>query len=151
MKNIIYITFLIILPIIIFSCNNESEFPTKYIIENTTERNIEIKFYDRSNKDLNGNSTLVDSRSIAGKGIIYHESRIVQGPSDSDSPLEIFKADSLAIFFDNEKVESHYDGIPSGNSLTFIGDYIGMGNTTYTYKISEKNYENSRVCDGNCD
>jgi len=139
------------LPIIIFSCNNESEFPTKYIIENTTERNIEIKFYDRSNEDSSGNSTLVDSRSISGKGIIYDESRTVQGPSDSDSPLEIFKADSLAIFFDNEKVESHYDGIPSGNSLTFIGDYIGIGNTTYTYKITEKNYENAIPCDGDCE
>lgn len=138
------------LPIFIFSCNNESEFPTKYIIENTTERTIEIKFYDRSNRDASGDPTLVNSQNIIGKGILYNESRTVQGPADSDSPLEIFNADSLAILFDDEKVESHYDGLPSGNSLTFIGDYIGEGNTIYTYKITAKNYENARVCDGDC-
>lgn len=151
MKNIIQIRFLIILPIFIFSCNNESEFPTNFIIENTIERTIEIKFYDRSIKDASGNSKLVNSRNIIGKGMLYNESRTVQGPADSDSPLEIFKADSLAVFFDNENVESHYDGLPSGNSLTFIGDYIGEGNTTYTYKITEKNYQNAVECDGNCE
>ncbi|MFN3138400.1 MAG: hypothetical protein ACE37L_11985 [Allomuricauda sp.] len=64
---------------------------------------------------------------------------------------EIFRADSIVMIFDNERLETHYlfTNEPAGNSLFDFDSYQRDGET-YTYTIDAKNYNNATPCDGPC-
>lgn len=96
-----------------------------------------------------GKPVLVFIKEINGAGFIYDESKTLYNPGDSEIPEDVFGADSLAVIFDNERIQAHYSGLPFENSLAFFSDYIQEEDTN-RYIITEENYQNATGCDGDC-
>lgn len=140
-------SWIILLLIISNSCTDQGEYKGRYIIENATERSVKIKFYERQRV---GEPILVFTKVIDGPGVLYDEVKVLEGVTDREVPMDIFGADSLAVIFDDEKIQAHYSGLPFENSLAFFSDYMQDGNTN-RYIITEENYENAIPCDGDCD
>lgn len=129
------------------SCTDQDDYKGRYIIENATERTVKIKFYDRQRV---GEPILILTKEIDGSGIIYDEFKTLYSPGDNEIPEDVFNADSLAVFFDNQKIQPHYDGLPFGNSLAFFSDYIQEGDTN-RYIITDENYQNAVECNDDCE
>ena len=147
MYNYILKSWIIVLLIISNSCTDQGFYEGRYIIENDTERTVEIRFYKRQRV---GAPILVLTKEINGPGIIYDEFKKLYSPGDSEIPKDVFGADSLAVIFNSEKIQAHYESIPFENSLSDFGDYMQDGNTN-RYIITEENYENAIPCDGDCE
>lgn len=147
MNNYILKFWLVPFLVMINACTDSKPSKGRYIIENGTDRNVEIRFYESQGI---GNPTLVFTEEIDGPGIIYDETVTLEGVTDREGPKDIFGADSLAIIFDGIRVQAHYEGLPFGNSLVFFSDYIQNGDTN-RYIITEENYQSAVECDGNCE
>jgi hypothetical protein len=144
-----YIIKLWVVPILIIlnACTDSKPSKGRYIIENSTERKVKIKFYERQQL---GDQILILTKEIEGPGILYDKVKVLEGVTDREGPRDIFGADSLAVIFDNEKIQPHYEGLPFENSLVFFSDYIQEGDTK-RYIITEENYQNAAPCDGDCE
>jgi len=147
MYNYILKSWVIVLLIIFNSCTDQGEYKGRYIIENATERSLKIKFYKRQPI---GKPILVLTKEINGPGIVYDEFKTLYSPGDNEIPEDVFGADSLAVIFDNEKIQAHYEGLPFENSLAFFSDYMQDGDTK-RYIVTEENYQAAIPCDGDCD
>jgi len=147
MSSHILRTCLIFIILSINSCTDQGDYKNRYIIENATERTVTIKFYERQRLS---EPKLVLTKEIDGPGIMYDEIKNLVDVSDRESPEVIFAADSLAVIFDNKKIQAHYESLPFGNSLAFFSDYIQEGDTK-RYIITEENYQNALECNGECD
>ena len=132
--------------VVLNSCTNQSSYQGRYIIENATDRTVKIKFYDRQRV---GEPVLVFSKTIDGAGIVYDEHITLYSPGDNETAQDVFGADSLAVIFDGEKIQAHYEWLPFENSLSNFEDYVSKGNTK-RYIITEENYEDAVDCNGNC-
>jgi hypothetical protein len=146
MYNYILKSWVIVLLIISNSCTDQGNYKGRYIIENATEKEVKIKFYKRQRV---GVPILILTKEINGPGIIYDEFKTLYSPGDNEIPKDVFGADSLAVIFDSEKIQAHYESIPFENSLSDFGDYMQEGDTN-RYIITEENYQNAVDCDGNC-
>ncbi len=140
-------SWVIVLFIISNSCTDQGEYKGRYIIENATERTVKIKFYERQRV---GEPLLAFTRDIVGPGVLYDEVKVLDGVTDTQSPEDVFGSDSLAVIFDGEKIQAHYEGLPFENSLAFFSDYMQEGDT-FRYIITEENYKNALDCDGDCE
>lgn len=137
----------IIIIFTVISCINPDSYEGRYIIENDIDENVEIRFY---NREQDSDPILVLTKAINGRGVLYDESKFLYGPLDREISEYIYGADSIAVIFEKKRVESHYEGFPFENSLTFFSDYKSEGNTK-RYIITNQNFENAIPCDGNCD
>ncbi|MDT0651899.1 hypothetical protein [Autumnicola edwardsiae] len=133
--------------LVLYGCTDQGEYKGRYIIENATEKTVKIKFFKRQPI---GEPILVLTKEIGGAGIIYDEIRNFDNITDREIPEDVFGADSLAVIFDGEKIQAHYEGLPFGNSLVFFSDYI-QNSDTNRYIITEQNFENAVDCNNNCD
>lgn len=147
MYNHILKSWVIVLLTIVGSCTDQGDYKGRYIIENATERSVKIKFYERQRV---GKPVLILIKEINGSGIVYDEFKTLSSPGDNEIAKDIFGADSLAVIFNDEKIQAHYSGLPFGNSLVFFSDYIQEGDTN-RYIIIEENYQNAIECDGDCE
>jgi hypothetical protein len=137
MYNYMLKSWVIVLLIIFNSCTDQDDYKGRYIIENATERAVEIKFYDRQRV---GEPVLVLTKEINGSGVVYDEFKTLYSPGDNEIPEDVFGADSLAVIFDGKKIQAHYSGLPFENSLAFFSDYMQDGDTN-RYIITEENYQ----------
>lgn len=137
--------FLVLIPFT--SCTNSGTYEGRYIIENQTDKRVELRFY--SHRD-GPNATLALTRNSDGPGVLYDESKKLYSPLDRETPEIVYGADSIVILFDNQHVQTHFGFIPIYNSLTFFGDYKSEGNIK-RYVITNQNFEEAIPCDGTCD
>ena len=147
MKTIIFRIGIILFVLSLNACTDQGEYKGRYIIDNATDKTVKIKFYDRQRV---GEPVLVRTKEVNGPGITYNEYKTLYSPGDNEVPEDVFGADSLAVIFNNQKIQPHFSGLPFENSLASFGDYIQDGDTN-RYIITEENYENAVDCDGNCD
>jgi len=147
MNSYIFKIFVILSVITLNSCTDQGDYKGRYIIENATERAVTIKFYDRQGM---GEPILILTKEIDGSGIIYDEFKTLYSPGDNEIPEDFFDADSLAVIFDNQKIQAYYESLPFENSLSDFGDYIQEGDTN-RYIITEENYQNAVGCNGDCE
>jgi len=117
---------------------------SSYSIVNETKHNIELRFYKLI---LAGQErSFVFKVTIEGQGLVIKRT-LKTYALDVDSPIEAFKADSIALVFNKERVEGHKLFVPAGNSMLF--DYERNGEQ-FTYTITEENYNNAIPCDWPC-
>jgi len=147
MSSYIFKTFVILSVITLNSCTDQGDYEGRYIIENATEREVSIKFYERQQEE---EPILVFIKTINGSGVLYDEVKDLDGVTDREVPIDIFGADSIAVIFDNQKIQAHYSSIPFQNSLSDFGDYISNGDTK-RYIITEENYDDAVECNGDCE
>ena len=140
MKNIWFV----FLVFFLFGCPDMGTYYSSYSIVNETKHNIELRFYKAI--IATEERSFVFKVEIEGEGLII-ERTLKTYALDIDSPIEAFKADSVAVIFNKERVEGHKLFVPDGNSILF--DYERNGNQ-YTYTITEENYKNATPCDGPC-
>lgn len=144
MKKTILIATSTLCFILLVNCGPEAgEQNYRYIIVNSTNRDIGISIYDTRDKSF------VKTASTSGTGIILEANITVFG-GDSASPVSAFEGDSISVNFDNEKLEGHTPGIPFGRSLLDVGDYLKDGNRRI-FRITEEDYNNATPCNGPCD
>ena len=117
-----------------------------YRIENTTDYQVSLFFY---NVGTDGQKFYAYQAEIEGKGIIV-EKKVISG-SHGDMPSNAFEANLVIVVFDNLRLQEHISGAPRENSiLDYPFTYTANGNNTYTYEITEENFENAIPCDGPC-
>ncbi|WP_242535696.1 hypothetical protein [[Muricauda] lutisoli] len=138
-KNIL--TYLIV-PFLIISCwPKELEETGMIVINNGLDKNVQMRFFRNS---IPSGPEIV---SKTGKGEIF------RGEDTSTLVVinQILQADSIALIFDNERIETHFlhTVAPEGHSLFSNDSYIHEGNKS-TYTIDAKNYINATPCNGPC-
>jgi len=139
-KGLIALLFLALL-----SCTDLGSTTSTYKIINGTSHAVELCFYKGS--IASEDRSFVFKEEIEVQGLIV-ERTLKTYALDIDSPIEAFKADSIALIFNKERVEGHTFNSPIDNSL--LDDYERNGNQ-FTYTITEENYNNAIPCDGLCD
>ena len=111
------------------------------VINNGLDNNVQMRFF------RNSIPSGLEIVSKTGKGEIY------RGEDKSTLVVinQILQADSIALIFDNERVETHFlhTVVPVGHSLFNNDSYKHDGNTS-TYTIDAKNYNNATPCNGPC-
>ncbi|MEP3383137.1 MAG: hypothetical protein ABJN84_01115, partial [Flavobacteriaceae bacterium] len=122
-----------------------------YKIINGTVEQVTLLFYDTQ-----GDKTeLVLSESLNGEGLIV-ERTLETYMRDQNNPTIAFKADSVSVIFNNERVESHHESFPKNpssfpnRSMTSSGAYEIKDFRYFTYTITQENYDNAIPCDGSC-
>ena len=96
MSRIVIIAFLIMT----LGCTDIGDFPRTFIVENATSNDLEILFYDL------GTNLVIRTESISGPGIVFQET-LITNARESNNPFLAFESDSIAIVFNNERIESH--------------------------------------------
>ncbi|MFD2100088.1 hypothetical protein [Flagellimonas iocasae] len=141
MKNIWFV----FLALFLFGCPDMGTYHTSYSIVNETKYDVELRFFQWV---FGEQREYVFSVSIQGTGLILKRS-IETDAFGSNTPNDVFKADSVAVIFNNERVEGHTFLEPFDNSIMDEGDYE-INTNQYTYTITEENYNNAIPCDGPC-
>lgn len=125
------------------SCTDSSTTTRVYRIINGTTRAVELRFYEIP---LKGQTNFVFATELDGSGLVI-ERKLKTYALETNSPIEAFEADSIALIFNKERVEGHTFSSPPGNSM--LTNYERNGNQ-FTYTITEENYNNATPCDGPC-
>ena len=121
---------------------------SSYSIVNETKHNIELRFYKAILAGQERN--FVFKVDIEGKGLIIKRT-LKTYALDIDSPIEAFKADSVAVIFNDEKIEGHILTKPKFVSIMNISGYeSNEAGDDYIYSITEANFNNAASCDGPC-
>jgi hypothetical protein len=131
---------------------------TKIIIENNSNKNIQINFYLLS-EPVNSFSDINLNQGEIFDGISFEFSRPVSNNTDYTGPRLSFKSDSAVVIFDNQKKLSSY--LISDMDVTFCepksrnifrhGNYEGIDNDQFVFEITEEDFNNATPCDGDCD
>ncbi|VAW14381.1 hypothetical protein MNBD_BACTEROID03-709 [hydrothermal vent metagenome] len=136
--------------------DNEVEMNRRdYIIENETEVNLSVKFYNKVNGTIN-NQTSKDLNK--GEQLSKKIELTIEFDISEDYPSLAYGSDSVRIVFNNEKfLTSKYNSInmvfsePIGRNIFRHSNYENLGNERYLFKITQQDYENAEDCNGNCD
>jgi hypothetical protein len=140
MKNI----FFVFIALFLLGCPDMGTYYSSYKIINGTTHAVELRFYKGSIASDERN--FVFKAATDGEGLVL-ERTLKTFALETNSPIEAFKADSIALVFNKERVEGHKLFVPAGNSMLF--DYERNGEQ-FTYTITEENYNNAIPCDGSC-
>ena len=135
--------------------DNEVEMNRRdYIIENETEVNLSVKFYNKANGTLN-NQTSKDLSK--GEQLSEKIELTIEFDISEDYPSLAYSSDSVRIVFNNEKfLTSKYNSInmvfsePIGRNMFRHSNYENLGNERYLFKVTQQDYENAEDCNGNC-
>ena len=154
MKPIILILISLILTIL--GCTNEVEINNReYIIENATNYNIDIRFYDRVSGDLNSQkSTMLK----ANEELLSNRIEINSNSKNSEEyPSLAFGSDSVKVILNNTKTFTNVFNIidgtfsdPINRNLFKHSNYESLGNETYVFKITEQDYQNAENYNTDC-
>jgi hypothetical protein len=108
----------------------------KYILENGTERNVKIDFYEKSNHK--------GSNSRSGKGIIAEGLSDDLGMDRSLFPAFFGSSDSIVVVYDNKKIQIYYlkGSLPhTSKHLLDNSSYVIESNELYRYTFTEEDYK----------
>jgi len=151
---------LLLIPLfILFNCGPEAnKFKRTYIIENSLNRTVELKFYDRRTDELKSrNFNILSGNQDRLQGTIEQTSPFNQ-TSDKAILSAVFGADSLSMIFDNTNVatqvfytSSETFSEPLNRNVFLNTNYEAIGNDRFLFKITEKDYENATPCNGDCE
>ncbi|MEW2920555.1 hypothetical protein AB1A65_03735 [Muricauda sp. ANG21] len=126
-----------------FGCPDIGSYYASYRIANETEHDVELRFYEFP---LKGQTNFVFAAELDGSGIVI-ERTLKTYALETNNPGEAFEADSIALIFNNGRVEGHTFNSPAGNSM--LTNYERNGDH-FTYTITEENYNHANPCDGPC-
>lgn len=144
MSKFLKVGFIALLFLMMLSCTDSSTTTRNYRIINGTTHAVELRFYKATL--ANQERSFVFKEEIEGEGLILE--RILKTYAlETNSPIEAYKADSIALVFNNERLEGHTFSNPAGNSM--LTNYKRNGEQ-FTYTITEENYSNATPCDGPC-
>lgn len=129
--------------LVLCGCTDSSTTTRKYNIVNETTHTVELRFYEFP---FQGEVKFVLAAELDGEGLVI-ERKLKTYAQDTNSPIEAFKADSIALVFNSERVEGHTFNNPINDSM--LDDYERNGGQ-FTYTITEENYNNATPCDGPC-
>lgn len=133
--------------LVFISCAEQIDTRT-YKIENGTSREVIMKFYIRSR--------LKKTYNTSGSGLLFTgEARNTTGRFLNAS-LAI-DADSVVVVFDSKRIQKYYlkDRVLASPETTrniMLDDaYEKTRDDLYTFVFTEKDYENAKDCNGNCE
>ena len=152
--RILYVVLISVFLSVLGCTDNEVDFNKRdYIIENNTDFQLDIKFYNKTSGILIGNLS----------GIIQNRDSQLTNTIEQTSEFENINvpyvgADSVKVIIDNDKFfTSSYDfdnsifSEPINRNLFRHSNYENLGNERYLFKIAQQDYENAEDCNGNCD
>lgn len=139
--------------ILIVSCdrNDDNKFIRSYILENSTNHKIELKFFNRGERYFIGDNILNENRTIFSRKSSDQMARVASAIAAYQGP------DSLVIIFDNNrkgKITWNGDNTTlEGINKNLFSDevYTIENNENYRYVFIEEDYNNAIDCNGNCD
>jgi hypothetical protein len=139
---------LVVFVIFLLACIDTLTFTARYRIANGTGHAVELRFYKAILADQERN--FVFKVDIEGEGLVL-ERTLKTYPPDTNGPIDAYKADSVAVIFNKERVEGHILTEPEFRSIMNISGYQSNeeGND-YIYTITETNFNNATPCDGTC-
>ncbi|RDY59608.1 hypothetical protein [Flagellimonas nanhaiensis] len=143
MSNFLKVGFNTLFFLVLASCTDSSTTTRNYKIVNGTTDAVELHFYEFP---LEGQNKFVFTTELDGPGLVI-ERTLKTYALDFNTPIEAFKADSIALIFNNERVEGHTFSSPMDNSM--LDDYERNGGQ-FTYTITEENFNNATPCDEPC-
>ncbi len=128
-------------------CTDSVTYITTYKIINETDNSVELRFYKSS---VVGEASFVFKANSDTPGLILE--RILEtGSLDTNNATDAYKADSVAVIFNGERIEAHTFLEPFDNSIMDEGDYhIIKDKNEYIYTITEANFDNATPCDWLC-
>lgn|SRR5690606_1601808 len=144
--NMKFTLFLIVTILFIQSCDmHDKRIKRKYIIENSTSREIKI--------DLYASNIFQKTTTKSGKGVIIEGSADDGGMNKRIDPFIAFDADSIVITFDNKKRQIYYysvteyklKGLPDNKMRNVFNEsaYTIESEDLYRYIFIEEDYENA--------
>lgn len=126
------------------SCDNHRDkFVRNYILENSTQHKIELKFYN------DGTQYYVGDNILSNQGEMFVRHSTDSGPHRASALSAFQDPDSLVIIFDDiRKAKIVWDGHNTsleGIDKNLLSDeaYIIENNENYRYVISEEDYNNA--------
>lgn len=140
--------------IFLFGCTNEVEFNKRdYIIENDTDFQLNIEFYNKTSGNLISDlSGILDSRGLQLTNTIEQTSEF------DNFSVPLVGADSVKVILNKDKfLISSYDSDnnvfsePINRNIFRHSNYKNLGNERYLFKITQQDYENAIPCNGDCD
>ncbi|AUS06385.1 hypothetical protein C1A40_13435 [Tamlana carrageenivorans] len=141
---------------LLFSCTTElAPIDVTYTVENTTDLEINIRFYNKLNKSLvSETSTNLEYKGAQLSETIY-DIRIKD--KSNGLPTSAFKADSVVIIFNKQRFytciynTSLKEFHPSTSRNIFNHDnYDHLEGDHYFFKIIQEDYNKAQDCNGNC-
>lgn len=128
------------------ACHGEIEKRT-YQLYNNTDRTIKISFFRTT---LFFSDTPIQEYTNEGESLIY-EGNTFQGRGDSYSIEEALNADSIVVFFDNERIQRYhvvqgfeiFSTPPSERNIFSDESYEVINNNLYRFTFTEEDYENA--------
>lgn len=133
--------------------DNEVDFNKRdYIIENNTDLQLSVKFYNKTS------GILIDNLS----GFLQNSDSQLTNTIEQTSEFENINvpyvgADSVKVIINNDKFfTSSYDfdsetfSEPINRNIFRHSNYENLGNERYLFKITQQDYENAEDCNGDC-
>jgi hypothetical protein len=137
-----------VLMMLLFGCPDIQTFSTRYMIVNETDHQVQLRFYKAI--------ITTEERSFEFKVEIEGEGLILERILDTDAltgngPTVAYESDSVAVIFNNERIEGHILTVPvSGSIMNISGYQSNEAGNDYLYTITNTNYNNATPCDGPC-
>lgn len=133
--------------VFLVNCTDSATYITTYKVVNATDYDVMLRFYKSNTL---GQSSFVFQTNLDGPGLVL-ERRLETTSLDTNNATDAYKADSVAVIFNDVKLEAHTFLEPFESSIMDEGDYIINKNINeYTYTITEENYNNATPCNGSC-
>lgn len=132
--------FLIVLSFLLTACPEEIQNDRYYVLENSSNHEIVLKFYSQGNLLAYLTTTLSEDETYEGS-IRYQNEDLFSFPSNA------FKSDSIEIDFDNVKRRTYTIDFINGNFSEPINrnvfrheNYQDIGNDKFLFVITEEDY-----------
>ena len=92
---------------------------------------------------------MLDSQSSEGEGLVVERSADFFAGEKTTGPRNAYMlADSIAVIFNNERVEGHNTSVPDRSLL--LNYESEKGQNVFVYTITQENFDNAIPCDGPC-
>ena len=136
------LTFILSASITLVTCTDE-KMSNIYRIENATTNEVTLRFYSSSQQLLFENQSVEGESLIVERSADFFPGEITSGPNDA-----FMLADSIAVIFNNERVEGHNTSVPDRSLL--LNYESEKGQNVFVYTITQENFDNAIPCDGPC-
>ena len=123
----------------------------EYIIENDTEFQLNIKFYNiKSGILIDGLSGIVQNRGLQLINIIEQTSEF------DNNIVPYIGTDSIRVIINKNKFftctyNKSFFSEPINRNILKHSNYEDLGNEKYIFTITQEDYENATPCNGNCE
>ena len=127
--------------VFISSCDRGVVESRTYILNNSSNREIDIYFYK--------SHVLKESKNIVGMGEITRKITD-NGHGGTLAPWSAFNADSIIVTYDKSRISTHcicLNRLPDSQNIFFVESYIVNGDM-YSRSFTEEDYNNAQEIDG---